>query len=95
MILLEQRKVTEAINVVNGPLGNTCKVESERQRILLDLAKTAGRWDDVVSTAEDMLEKQYVTVCMEQLGCFGQIGALTMILVQMIGMLTSITLKEP
>ncbi|KAJ3054397.1 N-alpha-acetyltransferase 25, NatB auxiliary subunit [Rhizophlyctis rosea] len=56
MILHEQQKVTEAINVINGPLGKTCKVESERQRILIDLAKTAGRWEDVVLTTRKMLE---------------------------------------
>ncbi|KAJ3043125.1 N-alpha-acetyltransferase 25, NatB auxiliary subunit [Rhizophlyctis rosea] len=56
MILLEQKKVKDAIDIMNGPLGKTCKVEAERHRILVDLAKSAERWDDVASVSRMMLE---------------------------------------
>ncbi|TPX65727.1 hypothetical protein SpCBS45565_g04984 [Spizellomyces sp. 'palustris'] len=54
-ILVTQGKFQEALDVVKGELGGLCKVETERKRIIVDLSKAAGRWEDVLSISKELL----------------------------------------
>ncbi|KND04408.1 uncharacterized protein SPPG_00138 [Spizellomyces punctatus DAOM BR117] len=54
-ILVTQGKFQEALDVVKGELGGLCKVETERKRIIVDLSKSAGRWEDVLSISKELL----------------------------------------
>lgn len=58
-ILESQGKYADAFKVVDGPLGLLCKVESERERICIDLLQKSNQWKLVEERSSKLLLSKY------------------------------------
>ncbi|KAI8921305.1 N-acetyltransferase B complex non catalytic subunit-domain-containing protein [Powellomyces hirtus] len=54
-VLETQGKLGEALAVVNGELGNLCKVSADRKRIVARLAKASKNWKLLLTVSKELL----------------------------------------
>ncbi|KAI8820831.1 N-acetyltransferase B complex non catalytic subunit-domain-containing protein [Fimicolochytrium jonesii] len=54
-VLEKQGKHAEALQIAQGELGNLCKVDADRKRIIVRLAKAAKEWSTVRSVSKELL----------------------------------------
>lgn len=59
-ILVSQNKINDAIDVIIGPLGKYCKVEREKNRLLIPLLVQDHQYHQVVVISKQMLAIEYI-----------------------------------
>ncbi|KAI8897630.1 N-acetyltransferase B complex non catalytic subunit-domain-containing protein [Globomyces pollinis-pini] len=54
-VLKDQKNFQKALDLLEGPLAHTCKVEAERKRMCMDLMKQLNNYDSVVDLSKQMI----------------------------------------
>ena len=57
-ILEEQGKLESCLSVMSGPLGQLCKVDRDRQKLLIYYNSKLGKYDQVEKITKDLLQKK-------------------------------------
>lgn len=58
LILMDQKKHTEALALLDSPLGQKSTRDPEVRQIKAELLQANEKWDDVMTVAEQALEKE-------------------------------------
>lgn len=58
LILMDQKKHTEALALLDSPLGQKSMRDPEVRQIKAELLQANEKWDDVMTVAEQALEKE-------------------------------------